>query len=484
VKNKIQGDNKMKTIQAMINKNQILAVIVFNLILVSHTYSQIQFTPHIITTDARWAVSVYAIDVDDDGDMDVLSASEDDSKIAWYENDGNENFTPHTITTSTSRANSVYAEDMDGDGDMDVLSASFLIDPIEWYENDGNENFTTHTIATSRVVMATSVQAVDIDSDGDMDVLSTSLAFTTIAWYENDGNENFTTHAISNSAAGAVYAIDVDGDGDIDVLSASDDKVTWHENDGNENFTTHTISDGAAGPVYAVDVDGDGDIDVLSGVAWYENDGNENFAPHTIITSLAGSEKMGPVIQSLHHPLPYDFANSVYAVDVDGDRDMDVLFAFWEVDKITCYENDGNENFTPHNIFGADAPNSVYAVDVDSDGDMDVLSASAGDDKIAWYENMGSDGIDDNYPSFFLYNNFPNPFNPSTSIEFTMPRNEYVELKIYTILGEEVAKLVSNNLDAGAHQYQFDGSTLASGIYYYRIQAGEFQDVKKMVLLR
>ena len=86
--------------------------------------------------------------------------------------------------------------------------------------------------------------------------------------------------------------------------------------------------------------------------------------------------------------------------------------------------------------------------------------------------------------SFLLNQNYPNPFNPSTKIEFTLPNSEYVELKVYNILGKEVATLVSNKLNQGSHTYQFDGKNLASGIYYYRIEAGEFQDVKKMVFLK
>ena len=82
-----------------------------------------QFIPHTITTGAIGANSVYAEDVDGDGDIDVLSASEGDNKIAWYENDGNGNFTTHIITTAADDAQSVYAIDVDGDGDMDVLSA-------------------------------------------------------------------------------------------------------------------------------------------------------------------------------------------------------------------------------------------------------------------------------------------------------------------------------------------------------------------------
>lgn len=89
------------------------------------------------------------------------------------------------------------------------------------------------------------------------------------------------------------------------------------------------------------------------------------------------------------------------------------------------------------------------------------------------------------YPSEFILNqNYPNPFNPSTTIEFTLPKSELTTLKVYNILGKEVAKLVSKKLNKGNHTYQFDGSSLASGIYYYSLEAGEFHQEKKMILLR
>ena len=94
------------------------------------------------------------------------------------------------------------------------------------------------------------------------------------------------------------------------------------------------------------------------------------------------------------------------------------------------------------------------------------------------------DNVHEMPDNYYLYQNFPNPFNPSTSIKFTLPKSEFVELKVYNILGKQVTELVSNSLPAGEHQYQFDGTDLASGIYYYQIVAGEFREVKKMILLR
>ena len=90
----------------------------------------------VITFAANYARSVYATDLDGDGDADVLSASTVDNKIACYFNDGAGNFGPQqVITTGAIGARSVYAADLDGDGDMDVLSASGLDNKVAWYEN-------------------------------------------------------------------------------------------------------------------------------------------------------------------------------------------------------------------------------------------------------------------------------------------------------------------------------------------------------------
>ena len=338
------------------------------------------FIAHEITTAADGAMSVFAADVDDDGDMDSLSASFEDDRIVWYENDGNEGFVSHTIVDYADGATAVFAADIDGDGDMDVLSASYLDNTIAWYDNDGSENFTREVISDS--VNATyCVFATDLDGDGDMDVLSGSYVDDTVLWYENDGNENFTLHEITDLADGvkSVYATDVDGDGDMDVLSASwdDNTIAWYQNDGEENFERRpiTVSADGARSVFAADMDGDGDTDVLSAsfnddtIAWYENDGNENFTPHEITTSA-------------------DEAMCVFAADVDGDGDPDVLSASSADSTVAWYENAGDGNFTPHPITtSAIAAKSVFAADMDGDGNMDVLSASGADDTIAWHEN-------------------------------------------------------------------------------------------------
>lgn len=86
--------------------------------------------------------------------------------------------------------------------------------------------------------------------------------------------------------------------------------------------------------------------------------------------------------------------------------------------------------------------------------------------------------------SFELQQNFPNPFNPATTIEFSLPQTEFVTLRIYNIFGQEVSTLVSEGLTAGKYEYDWDAGNIASGVYLYRLEAAGYVEVKKMVLLR
>jgi hypothetical protein len=85
---------------------------------------------------------------------------------------------------------------------------------------------------------------------------------------------------------------------------------------------------------------------------------------------------------------------------------------------------------------------------------------------------------------FALEQNYPNPFNPRTNIEFRIPNFEFVSLKVYDLLGKEVATLVNEEMDAGSYEIEFNPKGLSSGIYFYKLQAGSFVETKKMILLR
>jgi hypothetical protein len=85
---------------------------------------------------------------------------------------------------------------------------------------------------------------------------------------------------------------------------------------------------------------------------------------------------------------------------------------------------------------------------------------------------------------YSLTQNYPNPFNPSTTIEFALPKSAFVTLKIYNLLGEEVATLIAEQRAAGIHKFNWDARGLASGVYLYRLEAGDFMQTKKLILMR
>jgi hypothetical protein len=98
---------------------------------------------------------------------------------------------------------------------------------------------------------------------------------------------------------------------------------------------------------------------------------------------------------------------------------------------------------------------------------------------------VGIEPIGNSVPAeFSLKQNYPNPFNPTTRIEFTIPKGEYVELKLYDLLGKEIGILVQGPYEAGRYMFDFNAGNLSSGIYFYTITAGQFKDTKKMLLVK
>ena len=86
--------------------------------------------------------------------------------------------------------------------------------------------------------------------------------------------------------------------------------------------------------------------------------------------------------------------------------------------------------------------------------------------------------------NYRLQQNYPNPFNPSTTVKFSLPLAGFTTLKIYDVYGREIKSLVNQNLNGGEYSYNFEGKNLASGIYYYRIQSGSFNETKSMMLIK
>jgi len=128
----------------------------------------------------------------------------------------------------------------------------------------------------------------------------------------------------------------------------------------------------------------------------------------------------------------------------------------------------------------------INTLAVDPDGKF----IYAGTDDGVWYRPVSeittmlsenNDGIPDR---FFLHQNFPNPFNPSTQIKYSIPKSSQVTLKIFNTLGEDIETIVNEEKPTGTYELNWNAANLPSGVYFYRLQAGDFTSVKKMILLK
>jgi len=349
-------------------------------------------TKHNVTTGAfDGASSVYAADLDGDADLDVLGAAWNGNAIAWWENTAGDGtaWTKHAVDTAFEAPYSVFAADLDGDTDLDVLASALNTNEIAWWENTaGDGTAWTKHLLDSLFEGATSVYAADIDGDADLDVLGTALIANDVAWWENTAGDGsaWTKQVIDGvfNGAYAVFAADLDGDNDLDVTAAAllANDVAWWENSAGDGsaWTKHAVDNAFNGArsVFAADVDGDGDDDLLGAarfageIAWWENTAGDGTAwtKHTVSAAFAG-------------------AMSVYAADIDRDGDLDLLGAGMNANDITWWENmAGNGSaWTEHVVDGAfGGAHAVFAADVDGDHDLDVLGAAFNDDAIAWWE--------------------------------------------------------------------------------------------------
>jgi hypothetical protein len=346
----------------------------------------------VITSLVDGAYSVYAADLDGDGDVDVLSASYNDDTVAWYQNLGGGQFGPQRVLTRSADAvTSVCAADLDGDGDVDVLSADAHFaggtyrGQVLWYENLGGGLFAAgRVVREGNGISLASVCAPDVDGDGDADVLS--LVGGRIGWNANLGAGLFgPTQQIAGAADKGMgfYAADLDGNGAVDVVWTAlnadgyDFSITlnWAANGGNGSFGPQHSLGGVGssyGSLYAADLDGDGDVDVLMGsenadrISLYENLGGGSFGPRQVIAT--------------------DRASALQAADLDGDGDLDLLAALPRDRSVVWYANTGGGSLGPRQVIGQDGAFALYVADIDGDGGPDVVSGAGS--QVGWYENL------------------------------------------------------------------------------------------------
>jgi len=230
--------------------------------------------------------------------------------------------------------------------------------------------------------------------------------------------------------------------------------------------------------VFAVDLDGDGDNDLA--VANWDSDNVS-----VLLNNGDGT------FQSAVNYRAGDFPHSVFAVDLDGDGHNDLAVANEWPNNISVLLNNGDGTFQQAVNYGAGYhPRSVFAVDLDGDGDNDLAVANYWSNDISILINLSITTGVDNSPetylpgSYFLVHNYPNPFNASTVIDYQLPVDCYVKLEIYNLFGQKVATLVDSKQQAGYRSSVWDASAASSGIYFYKLTAGDYTETRRMMLVK
>lgn len=344
--------------------------------------AQINWTPHDIATniDGIWDIKV--IDLDQDGDLDIVGAARDADDVVWYQNDGSQNFTRFTIDGNFESTKYVDVADFDGDGDLDIVATAAGVSNvglINWYENDGAQNFTTHVI-TNNFQYVHEVKAADIDGDLDIDIAAVGTWAHYMSWWQNDGSGTFTRFDIDNNFRYpyAVTIVDIDQDSDIDILGgAAYEDVTLYRNNGSEVFTAIEITnfDSVFSTSIAVaDMDNDGDLDVVTNNLWTDD--------VLLLVNLGGTFTTNWVDVYLRGCWDFNVA------DIDHDGDMDIAGAAWRDSVINWYEQTAPNTFVRHDLINTFAyARSAIPIDLDGDGDIDIVGASERKDKIVWWES-------------------------------------------------------------------------------------------------
>ncbi len=414
---------------------------------------------------------VGAADLDDDGDIDVISSSTDDHKLAWYPNNQT-SFGEQKIISDSSAGRAFAIANLDGDSRKEIVSNTSASNLVSYDREQGIFNYSM--IKKGTVDRAIDIETGDVDGDGDNDVISLDYS-NEMVWYEHTEDGYILNPSNYIGQASSMELTDIDG-GLPDLVAAESNgtSVTWYKGTSEGFGESQVISDTIAfGPQAVVaDLDNDGTRDVfINGIVsdhmvYYLNNGTGEFRFGGKMEGIPGYNKM------VHG----DFTGNGYQ-----DIGIGSQYGFH------LYKNDSlsftREEFSDRSI------TALEKADIDGDGKPDLIAGSERDDKIWWLENTySSTSIAEPGPqrpgAFKLYENYPNPFNPTTNIQFSLPNASHVQITVYNTLGQQVATLMNRQISAGTHSVTFEASGLPSGVYIYRLKTGDFSQSRKMLLLK
>ncbi|MBE0570616.1 MAG: T9SS type A sorting domain-containing protein [Ignavibacteriaceae bacterium] len=453
-------------------------------------------------------------------------------KVKLYlNNNGTLSSNPDWVSADLFYTFSCAFGDADSDGDLDLAVAggeAYYNNPAQprIYYNNGGMLETLPSWKGTASIYSYDVNWADFDNDGDLDVVFAGESNPNYI-FENYGDSISVTptwqSTDASQYANSLFIGDVNNDGFLDLAISDNNQLggsgkfkIYLNNNGILNttpFWTSTFSGYGSG-INLADIDNDNDLDLITG-GWWQ--------PVRIYLNNNGTFPTTPQFTST--------STSVVEVIVMGDVDNDALQNIQEVfisnstmklfylqrtpvqeihqvivDADTLQLNEYCYDLENGWIMLASQPDSEAVIIVEAsvswDIDMGITNWDQSKGNYLFFNNTNPVYVESESQQpegFVLYQNYPNPFNPSTKIKFIIPsvivseakQSVFVTLKVYDVLGSEIATLVDEYKPAGKYEVEFISHSglsgireLPSGVYFYKLTAGNYIETKKMILLK
>ena len=313
-------------------------------------------------------------DLDGDNDWDFIFGRAYTgvtiSEVRAHQNDGNNNFSMITLKSGFSTISEIIVEDVNGDNYFDIVVPDYNGDALSWLKNDGSYGFASKTIIMNNFDGPTGVSLKDVNGNGKKDIIAGSYNDDEMYIFYGQGSTSsygFSSGYLIYDELNMISDVSIgnfDNQNNMDFMHTDkgNDQLSIWINDGSQNFTQNieSISFDSPRAFDMQDLDGDGDQDMAAVsndgdmVVWFENVGDDNFEQHVLIT---------------HYEEPY----VVRINDLDDDGDNDIIAASNDDDRVTWWQNDGSGNFTmAHLTTSVNGPRDIWIEDFDGDGDKDV----------------------------------------------------------------------------------------------------------------
>jgi hypothetical protein len=398
---------------------------------------------------------------------------------------------PGWWSRDSTSATEVRIADFNNDGHPDLFGAngdgSFPRDAV-YFGGAGDTLAHVPGWYANTSTWTTGAAVCDFDHDGDIDVATSNQgvapnAYRPVTLFRNNNgvletNPSWQSAASEISSAIAWADVDHDGFEDLGVSKWVNFQSCFYRNvNGTLQTTpawTGNTTGGQKGVAFA-DMNGDTLPDIALGGS----------IPTQVYLNTGGTFAANPVWSSVN---AYHGTQDIAWADVDEDGDPDLATAEFSTGQFRIYLNrNGVLDASP--TWQYDSPEAGTALgfgDINGDGHVDFVIGVSGQPAISvFYNRLTTSVADQEQPAgFVLEQNFPNPFNPSTTIRYTLKRPAMVTMTVHTLLGQEVARLVDGQKSAGVHAVQLAGEGLGSGVYFCRMTAGGFTSTKKLLLLR